>query len=206
MISVLDRVGGLVLTGGGGARLGGVDKAGIEIGGRTLLQRTLDALGDVAEVVVVGPEATTVRPVTFTREDPPGGGPAAGVLAGLAGFVRRPELVVVLAVDMPMVTGRTVRRLVSAAASGDGAVLVDPSGRRQYLCAAYSVAALEQHAAGDGHGLAMRSLVAPLALVEVPAVGREADDVDTWSDLRELSKTGGCEPLHGGHGRPRLDP
>src|SRR5690606_7523849 len=80
------RIGAVVLTGGTGARLGGADKASIEIGGLTLLERALDALLDVDDVVVVGEPVRTSRPVTFTREDPAGGGPAAGLLAGLRAF------------------------------------------------------------------------------------------------------------------------
>jgi molybdopterin-guanine dinucleotide biosynthesis protein A len=182
-------VGAVVLSGGAAVRLGGADKASVELGGRTLLEHTLAALVDVPEVVVVGAEVPTSRPVTFTREDPPGGGPAAGLLAGLGRFARKPVWVVVLAVDMPLVTRDTVHRL-TAGLHDDGAVLVDPGGRTQYLCAAYSVAALEeagQRAAEDaGHGLAMRHLVAGLRLGTVAAVADEARDLDTWEDLADL--------------------
>jgi molybdopterin-guanine dinucleotide biosynthesis protein A len=182
-------VGAVVLTGGGGARLGGADKASIEVGDRTLIEHALAALADVGEVVVVGPEVPTTRPVTFTREDPPGGGPAAGLLAGVRRFARTPTWVVVLAVDMPLVTRDTVRRL-TAAARHDGAVLVDPSGERQTLCAAYSLAALERARSeaddGSGHGISMRRLVAGLRLVEVCAQGEETHDLDTWADLAGL--------------------
>jgi molybdopterin-guanine dinucleotide biosynthesis protein A len=188
--SVPGPVGGIVLTGGDAVRLDGADKAGVEVGGKSLLEHALEALAGLAEVVVVGPEVATTRPVTFRREDPPGGGPAAAVLAGLAGFGRRPRLVVVLAVDMPLVTSGTVERLL-AAVTGDGAILVDPPGRRQYLCAAYSVDALERERPPDEHGLPMRRLVGDLGLVEVPATGREAEDVDTWADLRRLREAEG---------------
>ncbi len=187
-------MGGVVLTGGGAARFGGADKASIELDGETLLERSLRALAEVPEVVVVGDQVVTSRPVTFLREDPPGGGPAAGLLAGLAGFPRPPRLLVVLAVDMPLVTAATVRRLTLAVGTDkevdgvDGALLVDEGGRQQYLCAAYRTSALLAAApeAGDQHGLAVRRLVGGLRLVEVPAVDDEARDVDTWDDLRDL--------------------
>jgi molybdopterin-guanine dinucleotide biosynthesis protein A len=125
--------------------------------------------------------------VTFVREDPPGGGPAAGLLAGLAAFPRPPRLVVVLAVDMPLVTAATVRRLLLSCAE-DGALLLDAAGRRQYLCGVYRVEALlaaapplEEH-----HGLPVRTLLAGLRLAEVPALPGEAQDVDTWEDLVAL--------------------
>ncbi|MGI9157050.1 MAG: molybdenum cofactor guanylyltransferase [Marmoricola sp.] len=179
---------GVVLAGGGAVRMDGIDKSAVEIAGRTLLEHALAALGDLPEVVVVGPEVPTSRPVTFTREDPAGGGPGAGLLAGLRAFPRLPELVLVLAVDMPRVTTATVQRLrATATAHPDGAVLVD--GRRQHLCAAYRTAALLAAAPApeQQHGLPMHRLVGGLRLGEVPALGDEARDVDTWRDLRDLS-------------------
>ena len=180
-------LGGVVLTGGTAARFQGADKASMEAGGLTLLEHVLGALAEVPEVVVVGDELVTSRPVTFLREDPAEGGPAAGLLAGLAGFPRPPRLVVVLAVDMPRVTNSTVRRLVEAV-DGDGALLVDADGRRQYLCAAYRTEALLAAAPSleEQHGLPMRRLVDDLRLAEVSSLAGEARDVDTWEDLLEL--------------------
>jgi molybdopterin-guanine dinucleotide biosynthesis protein A len=181
-----DTFAAIVLSGGGAARLGGADKASIEVGGRTLLEHAVAALVDAAEVVVVGSEVPTSRPVTFTREDPAGGGPVAGLLAGIRALARRPDRVVVLAVDMPLVSPETVRRLLGAA-QDDGAVLVDASGRDQYLCAAYSVRAIERASRADddtgGRGVAMRDLVSDLRLERVIAVDDEAEDLDTWEDL-----------------------
>lgn len=169
-----------------------MDKAGIEIGGVTLLERALAATQTAVEVVVVGEQVPTSRPVTWTREDPPGGGPAAGLLAALDWFARPPDLVAVLAVDMPFVGPSTVARLadaVEAQPDSDGAVLRDGSGRRQPLCAVYRWAALSQSvpaALERRHGLAMHALLAPLRLSEVAAVGDEARDIDTWESLRQV--------------------
>lgn len=179
-----------MLAGGDGVRLGGVDKVSIEVEGRTLLEHALAALEGIAEVVVVGGEVLTSRPVTFTRESPAGGGPAAGLLAGLRAFPRMPELVVVLAVDMPRVTPATINRLVVARTDA-GALLIDGSGHRQPLCAVYSTRALDRArppALEDEHGLPMRGLIARLDLAEVPEIGSEAADVDTWADLRDLPR------------------
>jgi molybdopterin-guanine dinucleotide biosynthesis protein A len=181
------ELGGIVLTGGGAQRLEGADKASIELAGATLLEHALGALAEVPDVVVVGEQLVTSRPVTFLREDPPGGGPAAGLLAGLSGFARTPRLVVVLAVDLPLVTTATVRRLMLSA-DEDGALLVDDGGRRQYLCAVYrSEALLASAPPPDGHhGLPVKRLVGGLRLAEVPALAWETRDVDTWEDLTEL--------------------
>ncbi len=183
----------VVLSGGTGARLGGMDKATIEVDGISLLERALAATGDLDEVVVVGKQVPTSRPVTWTREDPAGGGPAAGLLAGVDALASTPELLVVLAVDMPHVTRATIARLVAAVsttAGADGAVLVDAGGRQQTLAAAYrydAVVAARPADRADEHGLAIRRLLAPLRLIEVDTVDDEARDVDTWEDLRDLT-------------------
>lgn len=184
---------GVLLTGGTGERLGGADKAALEAEGRTLLERGLDALSAAAATVVVGPEvATSPERVTFVREEPAGAGPAAGLLAGLdAGLTSvdpTPEWVAVLAVDMPWVTGATVVRLLAAArdAHADGALLVGPDGRRQ-LCAVLRVARLLAVRPQDATGLGFFRLLGGLDLVDVPAQGREAVDVDTPDDLAGLS-------------------
>lgn len=186
------RLAAVVLAGGTGTRMGGADKAALELAGVTLLERALAATVSASPVVVVGDPVPTSRPVTWTLEDPPRGGPAAGLLAGLDRLPAVPDLVAVLAVDMPKVNAGTVARLtwaVEADAAADGAVLVDPDGRRQPLAAVYRVGAL--HAArpadrADEHGLAVRRLVAGLRLVEVPTVGDETRDVDTWDDVAAL--------------------
>jgi len=191
------RRGAVILTGGTAARMDGADKASIEIGGFTLLERALAATVGAAEVVVVGEQVPTSRPVTWTREDPVSGGPAAGLLAALDRFLRAPHLLAVLAVDMPHVTPGTFARLEAPLLDGspssgdryDGALLVDGEGRRQLLCAVYRPEALQRARPSDReaeHGLPMRTLLAPLRLAEVAEVDGEALDVDTWSDLRAL--------------------
>lgn len=184
----------VVLTGGGGSRLGGVDKAGLVLGDATLLERALLAVASVAEVVVVGDSRPVGRQVRWAREDPPGGGPAAGLLAGAASTTR--PWVVALAVDMPLVTSATVERLWAAAA-GDGALLVDDAGNRQPLCAVYRREALLAAAPADAHGTSVRRLVAGLALAEVSAVAGEGRDVDTPEELarlRDLLADGSRDP------------
>lgn len=190
----------MVLAGGTAVRLGGADKASVELDGRTLLEHALDALVDAEEVVVVMPASVpTSRPVTVTREDPPYGGPVAGLLAGTDALLRPADLLVVLAVDMPWVTAATVRRLREAAAGHDGAFLVDAKGTRQLagVLDGPRLAAVAPSLEGR-HGMSLRRLLEPLDLATVPGRGREARDVDTWEDLREGrgEGTGGHEPDH----------
>jgi molybdopterin-guanine dinucleotide biosynthesis protein A len=183
-----DPFSAVILAGGVAARLDGADKASVELGGRTLLTWALDAVIDAAEVVVVGDAVPTHRPVTFTREDPRYGGPVAALLTGRDMLlVSRPTLAV-LACDMPFLTPATFRRLREAAEGRDGAVLVDPDGRRQ-LALVVDVARLDavrpDHEAQ--HHMPLHRLLADLHLADVPAEGREHRDVDTWGDVRDLS-------------------
>ncbi|MFF8511565.1 DUF6457 domain-containing protein [Streptomyces sp. NPDC015492] len=73
----------VVLAGGAARRLGGADKPGVRVGGRPLLDRVLAACRRAERTVVVGVPRPTVRPVHWTREDPPGGGPLAALDAGV---------------------------------------------------------------------------------------------------------------------------
>ncbi len=173
----------MVLSGGAGSRLGGADKAALTHAGRTLLEHALDAVAAAAETVVVGPEAATIRPVAFTRESPPGGGPLAGLCAGVAALRTTAPLVVVLAVDMPHVDAATVDRLLAAVGDADGAWLVDDSGRRQ-LAGVVRRALVPAPAAA--HDVPMRRLMEREDTVDVTSAGQEADDVDTWGDLARL--------------------
>ena len=179
---------GVVLAGGTAARMGGIDKAGVELHGRTLLELALDAFLDADEVVVVAPDSVpTSRPVTFVCEDPPRGGPVAGLLTGVDALLRRPRLVGVLAVDMPRVTPATMRRLREAAVGHDGAFLVDGDGRRQLAGVLDSdrLAAVRPDLEGQ-HGMALHRFLSPLDLAEVASDGDEAVDIDSWADLRDL--------------------
>ena len=127
--------------------------------------------------------------MTFTREDPPYGGPVAGLLAGRDALPAGPHALGVLAVDMPRVTADTVRRLRAAAAGHDGAFLVGADGRRQLaaVLARGPLDAVRPDPEGQ-HGMALHRLLAGLDLAEVPAEGAEARDVDTWADLRDLRR------------------
>lgn len=173
----------MILAGGTAARLDGADKSALEYDGRPLLEHALDAVAGAEETVVVGPEVPTKRPVIFTRESPVGGGPMAGLSAGVAALLTTPPLVVVLAVDMPHVTAATVQRLVSAICDAEGAWLADGDGRRQL---AGVVRRAMVPAPGEAHGVPMRRLMDREGTVDVPALGPEADDIDSWADVARL--------------------
>jgi molybdenum cofactor guanylyltransferase len=177
----------VVLAGGQSRRLGGTDKVALEVGGVPLLDRVLGAVAGAGQVVVVGPRRPTAAPVVWTREEPPGGGPAAGLAAGLR-HVDAPA-VVVLAGDLPFVDRRAVDALRTAAADRDGALLVDDDGHEQVLAGCWSTAALRQavHDRGELAGSSVRAVLAGLdrARVRVHTPGPPPWlDCDTTDDLR----------------------
>jgi molybdopterin-guanine dinucleotide biosynthesis protein A len=178
----------VVLAGGTARRLGGVDKAAVEVAGRSLLDHVLASVEAAASVVVVGDPRPTRHPVEWVRERPAGGGPVAGLAAALSAVTA--EVLVLLACDLPLIDADAVRRLVGSTAGADGAVLVDRAGRRQPLAAAYRSAAIRSAVAklGDPVGRAMRDLVAPLQLAEVAVRAQEALDCDTWADVALSSR------------------
>jgi molybdopterin-guanine dinucleotide biosynthesis protein A len=201
------RYAAVVLAGGTSRRWGGIDKTAADLAGRPVLAHVVQGLPADLPVVVVGPAghpfADLADParVRWTREDPPGGGPVAGLAAGLAalrsaGFEDGDD-VVLLAGDLPD-AGSAVPRLLAAlrepaaAEPVDVAVGVDPQGRRQPLLAAYRLAPLRAVLAADAArglptgGRAMRELLGRLRVREVPVSAAEAFDLDTPADLDAL--------------------
>ena len=183
----------VVLAGGEGLRMGGVDKAALALDGEALLEMVLDGVRDAERVVVVGPKRFDRTGLLWTSEDPPGGGPAAALDAGLQ-LVNAPTVAVV-AVDHPFVTRELVAELARLLEEGvDGVAVSDEKGVAQPLVAVYRTGAL-RHALGampSVAGASMREVTSYLrvVLVEDPAAAR---DIDTPADLeaaRRLRRDG----------------
>ncbi|MEU4192693.1 NTP transferase domain-containing protein [Kribbella sp. NPDC026611] len=172
----------LVLAGGGSTRFGGVDKAMLVLDGVTLLDRVLTATADAQSTVVVGPVRTTCREVEWTVEDPPKGGPVAGIAAGLQHGTA--PIVVLLSCDLPWLTQADVSKLIDGLGEHDGHGLRDRDGREQQLAAAYRRTALAEAIArtGDPRDKAVRRTLADLDLVWSSPT-HAGDDVDTWADF-----------------------
>ncbi len=184
------RYDAVLLAGGRATRFGGIDKTGLIVGGQTLLERVLAAVAGAQRRIVVG-GASRPGVDVLTCEDPPGGGPVAGLAAGLA-RVDMPA-VVVLAADLPFVTPAIVDSLLAAlgASAVDAAMLVDDGDRDQLLVAAWRTQRLRERVAaiGDPAGQPVRLLFEGATVARVggaaPA-GRPPPwlDCDTDEDLR----------------------
>ena len=193
----------IILAGGRATRLGGADKPGLVVGGRTLLGAVVAAGAEAGarRAVVVGPDRPEVADalgggaIHFVREEPPGSGPIPALRRGLAELVGAGEQaagtepwVALLAADLPFLRAAHLRSLLAAAAGRDGAVLADEGGRSQWLTGAWRTAALRRGAAGY-QGSSLRGLLAPLRPVSVslpPGPGEPPPwlDCDTAQDLR----------------------
>lgn len=171
----------IVLSGGRARRLGGAAKHAVLVGGATLLERTLAAVGGASQVVVVG-EAPAGLDAEVIREDPPFAGPAAAIGAALVRT--RHERVTVVACDHPFVSEAVDALMGADVADVDGAVAVDAAGRRQHLLFTAKRAALAQASAQHGSliDVAVHELVSGLNLREIAVSARSLLDVDTWDD------------------------
>lgn len=111
----------IILGGGTGERLGGAIKADLALGGRRflgILITELRAQPQIGEIVVVAPPEVTVPDgILQTLEEPAGGGPVAGVIAGLDALRSPVSAVVVLTVDAPF-AARAVPALMAGLGHG----------------------------------------------------------------------------------------
>ena len=190
--------------------------SGAEPTGRSAPEKRSPAVATVAtvgRVVVVAPaEVALPAGVLRALEDPPLGGPVAGIAAGLArlaefsgssGSPGSPgraapaahaaapaELTAVVTCDAPE-SGRALPALVAAARNAqdaDGACALD-GDHVQYLLGVYRTAALTQCVAPGGAALrdvSVRRALGGLSVVHVDLgeLRSAARDLDTWEDVR----------------------
>jgi len=147
----------IVLAGGRGRRMK-ADKAGLAIGGQTLLEHVLDQVWPYFDEVIVGispgqklaslsrrgasgplrqdsPSRASTRRVRIVEDETPGLGPIGGVLAGLR--AARNESCAVVACDIPDIPIPLLRSLARAAGDQVIAVPAGPSGLYEPLLAVY---------------------------------------------------------------------
>jgi molybdopterin-guanine dinucleotide biosynthesis protein A len=189
----------VVLAGGRGARLGGVLKPQLEVGGRTMLAAVLEATADAAARVVVGPPQPVPPEVVLVREQPPGGGPVAALRAGLEAVGT--DVVAALAGDLPFLTAELVGQLRERL-TGDGVLVVDDTGQDQLLLGLWRTEALRAALAGQPPRTPLRRVLAPLAVRRLRPVlppGRPAPwtDCDTPAELARARAQAGERPQPG---------
>ncbi|MFL1381784.1 MULTISPECIES: molybdenum cofactor guanylyltransferase [unclassified Nocardiopsis] len=178
-MSTLDAV---ILAGGAGTRMGGIDKPGLAVGGRTLLERVAAAVRahtPGGRVIVVGPDRETPEAL-YVREDPPGSGPVPALRAGLAHVIA--DRFALLAADLPHLTGEHLALLQP------NAVFVDAEGREQWLTGVWNTADVRAALAAYT-GRSLYGLLGPLTPRLVPAPDPDAvADCDTPEDLERATR------------------
>jgi molybdopterin-guanine dinucleotide biosynthesis protein A len=196
-------VAAIVVAGGAARRMSGTPKPLLLVADRPLLVHVCRAAMGVGAdpVVVVGPRQQVelvrdraVEQLTWTREEPPGGGPVAGLAAGLAAIEAAGadlELVLLLAGDAPRV-GSVLSVLMAAAVEAladgmDGAVCV-ADAHDQLLASCVSASALREVLGGSGHGRSLYDTLGVLRLRSVPVERDALLDADTWDDLVALRR------------------
>ncbi|MCH7797983.1 MAG: molybdenum cofactor guanylyltransferase [Planctomycetes bacterium] len=180
----------------------GVDKASLVFGGRTLLQRTVDALAEVVDEIVVVrspgqelPELLSPLPVRVVQDAVEGEGPLVGIAAGLRGATAPVSLVV--ACDMPFLQPVLLRLLAERAAAGRRFVVpVDAEGP-QPLCSAFRREALkvvQEHIdAGDRKIMSVAGdldvdRVSPHEWAAADPGGRSFENVNTLEEFEAAVK------------------
>ena len=161
----------IVLSGGTNKRFGS-DKSQALLKGVTLLGHVLSYIPAGIKTVIVGKDVF---------EQPPLGGPVAGIARGVQEVDT--EYVAIAAVDMPY--GSSLFPQLLEAITDDAAMPVDSQGFKQPLCGIYRRQALLAALAklGDVHGQSMRALCDLLVIDEVKVDAGALVDIDTPEDL-----------------------
>ena len=185
---------GIVLAGGKARRLNGVEKPALWVGDRRLLDIALDALAGAATTIVVGSQLPSTRDVVWTREVPAGSGPVAGLAAALE--LTKESHIVVLAADLPFVTGDAVEQLVRSAEHRAGAIAIDRGGHDQPLLGCFDTDALRAALPDRSEGASMRAVITAIEwagrlerinLGGDPPVTWDCDTAEDLQRARELA-------------------
>jgi molybdopterin-guanine dinucleotide biosynthesis protein A len=127
---------GLILAGGQARRMGGGDKALIEIGGRTILDRVIETMTPQCDALLLNANGDPSRFAGFglpiiPDDVPDFAGPLAGILAGLDwAAAHRPDIAWLASVpgDCPFLPADLVAKLHAARAAEDTPLACAKSG------------------------------------------------------------------------------
>jgi molybdopterin-guanine dinucleotide biosynthesis protein A len=185
-----------ILAGGRAIRFGGRDKGSLVIGGRTIFDRQVSELSQIAEEIVIVGHTTTRPGVRALADLIPHRGPLGGLHTALS--AARSDVTVVVACDMPYVSAAFLAYLARLAADVDAVVPVTERGYHP-LCAAYTRGAIEPIARRLAAGrLKMAELIADIRLRVVTAeeVGRFGDQHRLLANVNTPPEYDNLEALH----------
>lgn len=170
----------IIVAGGQGTRMGGVDKASVEVHGVRLVDRLITQLPIDTDYVVVSPRQLGLP---TTCEQPPFGGPVAGIHAGYEFLIHDHPDIEYLAIlpvdapDSPHVLPQLIEA-IKADTSAGVALIRSQDGSLQNLCAVWRADALAHAfaALGSPRNQSVRRLLAHAGrIIEVPGTGQERD-------------------------------
>ena len=189
----------IILAAGTARRMGGVSKIELELHGRSLVAHVIEGARVAGfEPLVVAPPGLELPDGTARcLEDPPFGGPAAGLLAGVH-HSPDADRYALLAGDAPYAP-RALPALLAALRPGSSTSVAydvarpDPQdGKASFLPSVVRGEALRARAdtlaPGGAHGLSLRDLLGDLSCIDVAVPDRASviSDVNTWEDFRDL--------------------
>ncbi len=129
----------VILAGGLNSRMAGRRKAFLEVGGRTILDRLVEALGGIfGEVLLVTREPALYEGLSLrvVADIHDGRSSLTGIHAGL--FHCRSPFAFVVPCDTPFLQAPLVRRIVGEITPGADVIVPLIDGRYEPLCAVYS--------------------------------------------------------------------
>lgn len=178
-------IGAIILAGGRSSRMG-ADKAQAKVDGVRLVDALVSSLPQDVDYVVVSPFELGVPTVS---EDPPFGGPVAGIAAGREALDH--DYIAVLSVDAPASAGFVARLAEALESSQSECAVVEASdGYLQPLCAMWQAQGLDNalSSLGDVRDKSAKSLIrAARSTVVIKGDGQE-QDYDTPEELRTLGE------------------
>lgn len=139
------RIYGLILAGGEGRRMGGADKALLQLAGRPLLAHVADRFEPQVERLALSANGDPARFAAFgypvlADEDTARLGPMAGLLAGLDWLAATGGThLATVSVDTPFLPCDLVPRLLMAADATSGLAIAESQGRAHPTCGLWPI-------------------------------------------------------------------
>jgi len=136
------KITGVIQAGGRSTRMGGEPKALLELGGKRIVERVVDALAAVLDdllVVTNTPERYAFLHLPMVADRYPDGGALGGIFTGLA--AAGGEAAFTVACDMPFLHPEVVRLVVARAGEAD-VVIPRTDGQYETMHALYAKACL----------------------------------------------------------------
>ena len=190
---------GLILSGGSGSRMGGVDKGLQPFRGRTLVEWVIDRLEPQVAEVLISANRNLDRYLAFGHPvltDREGGfaGPLAGLHAGLG--QARSELVMMAPCDSPLLPADLVKRLVAALEREDAEVAVARTRARAHPVFCLCRATLLDHLTAffESGGRKVEAWYSSLRVTEVDF----EDQADAFRNINTLEELAALDQYRNG--------